>query len=140
MATATKTSFKTSIRAASNLIALIPSRFIRQMLANFFEVEFCITAQEKKKRIVILCSRPRQHVLSRCSGATTQRRQRNVQKSLMHVQSCYYQSKPNGFLPFSLPLPLPLPLLKLPRRLRDERNNFLTAYDHSSFLNLTIGN
>ena len=71
MATATKTSFKTSIRAASNLIALIPSRLIRQMLANFFEVEFCIKAQEKKKRIVVLCSRPRQHVLSRCSSATT---------------------------------------------------------------------
>ena len=86
MATATKTSFEKSIRAPSNLMALIPSRLIRQMLANFFEVEFCITAQTKKKRIVVLCSRPRQHVLSLCSSATTQR---NAQKSLMHVQSCY---------------------------------------------------
>ena len=71
MATATKTSFEKSIRAPSNLMALIPSRLIRQMLANFFEVEFCITAQAKKKRIVVLCSRPRQHVLSLCSSATT---------------------------------------------------------------------
>ena len=48
------------------------------------------------------------------------------------------QSKLYGFLPFSLLLPM----LKLPRRLRNVimRNNFLTAYDHSSFLNLTIGN
>ena len=56
---------------ALQAIALIPSRLIRQMLANFFEVQFCITAQAKKKRFVVLCSRPRQHVLSRCSSATT---------------------------------------------------------------------
>ena len=38
--TATKTSLKKWIRAASNFIALIPSRLIRQMLANVFGVEF----------------------------------------------------------------------------------------------------
>ena len=38
--TATKTSLKKWIRAASNFIALIPSRLIRQMLANFGGVEF----------------------------------------------------------------------------------------------------
>ena len=38
--TATKTSLKKWIRAASNFIALIPSRLIRQILANVFGVEF----------------------------------------------------------------------------------------------------
>ena len=39
-ATARKTSFKKWIRAASNFIALIPSRLIRQKLAIFSGVEF----------------------------------------------------------------------------------------------------
>ena len=39
--TATKTSLKKWIdRTASNFVALIPSRLIRQMLANFVEVEY----------------------------------------------------------------------------------------------------
>ena len=38
--TATKTSLKKRIRAASNFVALIPSRLIRQMLTNFVGVEF----------------------------------------------------------------------------------------------------
>ena len=37
--TATKTSLKKWIRAASNFIALIPSRSIRQMLEYVFGVE-----------------------------------------------------------------------------------------------------
>ena len=37
--TATKTSLKKWIRAASNFIALIPSRLIRQMLEYLFGVE-----------------------------------------------------------------------------------------------------
>ena len=39
-ATATKTSHKNWIRAASNFVALIPSRLIRQMLAICLAVEF----------------------------------------------------------------------------------------------------
>ena len=39
-ATATKMSLKKLINIASIFIALIPSRLIRQMLANFFVVEF----------------------------------------------------------------------------------------------------
>ena len=35
-----KTSLKNRIHAASKFIALIPSRLIRQMLTNFFGVEF----------------------------------------------------------------------------------------------------
>ena len=39
-------------------------------------------------------------------------RQRDVQKSVMHVQSCRLLNKPIAFLPFSLPSPSPL--LELP--------------------------
>ena len=39
-ATATETSLKNWIHAASDFIVLIPSRLIRQMLINFFGVEF----------------------------------------------------------------------------------------------------
>ena len=49
-------------------------------------LEDCIKVQEKKRKVVVLCSRPRRehkrHVV------VVQRRQRNVQKSVMHVQSC----------------------------------------------------
>ena len=38
------------IRATSNFIVLIPTRSIRQMLANF-AFEDCIKAQEKKKKV-----------------------------------------------------------------------------------------
>ena len=48
----------------------------------------CIKAQKKKKKIVVLCSGPRQNV---------QRRQRNVQKSVMHVQSCCFARNLNLF-------------------------------------------
>ena len=40
MSTATKTSFKKYIYAALNLIALVPSRSIRQIMANFSGAEF----------------------------------------------------------------------------------------------------
>ena len=65
MATATKKSLKKGIRTASNFIALIPTRSIRQMLADFSGVEFikdCIEVQEKKQKVVVLCSRRRQIV------------------------------------------------------------------------------
>ena len=39
-ATATKTSVKKRVRAASNLIAPIPCRLIRQMLEKFSVVKF----------------------------------------------------------------------------------------------------
>ena len=59
-------------------------------VSNFFSgVEFYlkdrISVQEKKKEVVAFCSRP---PLSRCSRA--QWRLRNVQKSVMHVQSCCF--------------------------------------------------
>ena len=45
-----------------------------------------------KKKVVVLCSRPRQN-LKLCIFTifvVVQRRLRNVQKSMMHVQSCYF--------------------------------------------------
>ena len=63
---ATKTSLKKWIRTDSNFTALIPSRSIRKMLANFFwswVLTDCIKVQEKKKKIAVLCSCPRQNVL-----------------------------------------------------------------------------
>ena len=85
-ATATKTSLK-------NFIALIPSRSVRQMVANFSGVEFlktaCIEVQEKKKKVVVSFSRPlRKLGISRRSRTVTALR--NVQKSVMHVQSCCF--------------------------------------------------
>ena len=44
----------------------------------------CIEVQEKKKKVVVLRSRPPQNVLSRHSRAVTEK---NVQKSVMHIQS-----------------------------------------------------
>ena len=62
---------------------------ISSNIGNFFwsgVLEDCIKVQEKKRKVVVLCSRPRRehkrHVV------VVQRRQRNVQKSVMHVQSC----------------------------------------------------
>ena len=46
--------------------------------------------------------------------AVVQRFLRNVQKSVMHVQSCSAYINPLFFLPFSLPSPSPLSLQKLP--------------------------
>ena len=57
--TDTKTSLKSLIRAALNFIALIPSRSIRHMLANFARAEFVKTVSNfrKKKKVIALCSR-----------------------------------------------------------------------------------
>ena len=60
-ATATKTSVKKCVRAGSNFIAFMPSRSIRQMSANLSGVGILkdrIKVQEKRKRVVVLCSRP----------------------------------------------------------------------------------
>ena len=65
----------------------------------------------KEKSVAVLCSRPRQNVkLARpFHVVVVQRRLRNVQKRVMHVQSCCFAI---AFLPFSLPSPSSL--LKLP--------------------------
>ena len=80
-ATATKTSLKKWIRNASNFITIISSRLNRQILANFFEIELncCFEFPSSTKREI-----RHFHVV------VVRRRQRNVQKSLMHVQSCCF--------------------------------------------------
>ena len=61
---ATKTSLNKWIHATSHFIVLISTCPIRQMLANFSGVEFendYIEVQEKKKKVVVLCSHPWQN-------------------------------------------------------------------------------
>ena len=66
----------------------------------------CTRVQEKKKEVVVFCSRPQQIVKlgSSVHVVVVQRRQRNVQKSVMNEQSCCFANilKPIGFLLFSL--------------------------------------
>ena len=102
--------------AASNFIALIPSRLIRQMLATFFGVVFrlndCIKVQEKKKKVA-----KHFHVV------VMQRRQRNVQKRAIHVQSyCFAFVNLLLCLPFSLLSPSSLPIVSVLRRLMSSLN------------------
>ena len=56
--TATKTSLTKGIRAALNLIALIPSPSIHKLPAVFLELNSkrYIEVQEKKNNVVVLCS------------------------------------------------------------------------------------
>ena len=63
--------------------------FVSECWENFFGVEFQRTAskfRKRKRKLFFLCSRPRQNV----KVVVAQRRQRNVQKSVMHVQSCCF--------------------------------------------------
>ena len=87
-ATATKASLKKWVCAASNFTALIPSRLIRQMSWQFFGgwiLKDCIKVQKKKRKVVVVVVEIRHfHVV------VVQRRQRSVQKSVMHVQSCCF--------------------------------------------------
>ena len=92
-ATATKTSLKKLSRAASNFIALIPSRLIR-----LSGVKLLKTTKVQEKKNVVLCSRPSQNVKLGIHVLVVQWRQRYVeryvQKSVMNVQSCFFcQSK-----------------------------------------------
>ena len=108
-ATATKTSFKKGISATANFIARIQTR-----VGKFFSFgKDCIKVQEKRKKVVVLCSRPRQNVelgtftLQSCSCGKEM-----YKKSDARSESLFCQSKPIAFLP--LALPLQSSLLKLP--------------------------
>ena len=83
-ATATKTSLKKWIRAASNFIALFPSRLIRQMLANFFSELNSkglhqSSGKEKESCCLLLPSSPKREIRQN-HVVVVQRRQRTVQK------------------------------------------------------------
>ena len=75
-----------------------------------------IEVQENKKKVVVLCSQPPKNRRKKKHVKRTTFvpwRQKNVQKSLMLVQSCcFFLIKPVAFLPFSLPSPSSL-LIKL---------------------------
>ena len=58
-------SLKVKSRCFKNVTALIPSRSIRQMLAIFVWIwilKIFIKVQEKKTKVVVVCSRPPQNV------------------------------------------------------------------------------
>ena len=85
-----------------SVIALTPSRPIRQMVEKFFGswiiiIKDCIEIQVKEKKVVVLCCRPQQNDVkwgrftpsSCCDGK---------QKSV--TQSCCFYFKPIAFSPF----------------------------------------
>ena len=90
--------------------------FDPSMVGKFFWsliLKDCIKEPEKKRKLVFLCSRPRQIVkLSTYMFVVVQRRLSNVQKRVVRVQSCYLPKKLIAFLLFSLPSPLSM--LKVP--------------------------
>ena len=114
----------------------------------------CIKVQKKKKKVVVLCSRPWQNVKISIDVVEVQGQQRNVQKSVMHVKSCFFAdlnqellSKPIALLPFSWPSPLSL--LQLPLKLRRRRQcqpmsgywnkqNDNSARDHAFLYNFLV--
>ena len=121
-------------RAASNFIALIPSRLIRQMLAIFFFLwrwilTDCVKIMEKKKEVVVLGSHrwlvftsSKKREIGYIQIVVVQWRQRNVQKSVMHVQSCCFANLNQlFFLPFSLMSPFYCHM--------DNRQKFLVKWD-----------
>ena len=69
----------------------MPKEQLKHFVYDFHNFSSLTKVQEKKKRVVVLCSHPRQKVklgtftLSRCSRAVTW--QRNVQKSV-RVRAC----------------------------------------------------
>ena len=52
----------------------------------------CIKVQKKKKKIVVLCSRPPRNlkILRKFHIVVVQPRQRNIQKGVIHVRSCCF--------------------------------------------------
>ena len=72
---------------------LIPPRLIRQMLANFLELnskrQYRSSGKEKQSRRLVFTSSTKREI-RQFHVVVVQWRQRNVQKSVMHVQSCFF--------------------------------------------------
>ena len=107
--TATKTSHEKWIRIFSVFIVIIPTRSLCQMQANSSGAEFLSTISKfiEKKKILSCClftsfpERKNRHF----HVVVVQWRQRNVQKSVMHVQSCCFALSSYCFFnTFSSPL------------------------------------
>ena len=85
--------------------------FISSNVGKFFWnwiLKDCIKVQEKKKKVVVLCSRPRRNMkllraASRCSRATTA--EKCTKKRDARAKLLFCLSKPIAFLPFPLPAP-----------------------------------
>ena len=90
---AKKTSLKKWIHATSNYVAPIPSSLILWMLANFLEADskglYQSSAKGKKSCSLVFPSSTNREI-GQFHVLVVQWRQRNVQKSLMHVQSCCF--------------------------------------------------
>ena len=98
MATNRKRHLK-SVRTASNFIDLIQFHLIWQMLAKFFRVESQRTVSKfrRGKRdnfcVVFTYSIKQACEIRKFDVTGVQRRQRNLQNSLMHVQICCFVNK-----------------------------------------------
>ena len=91
------------------------------MLTIFFGVEYQSSGKEKESCCLVFPSSTKREI-RHFHDVVLQRRQENVQKTVIHVQSC--SSKPIAFLLF----PLPSSLLKFPiygRRTSTFQSSFL---------------
>ena len=100
----------------SDSVAFIPIRWKCQMQAHFLGVDLLGTTLKFRKRkknssslVYVLHKRGIRHF----QVVDVRWGQRNVQKRVMHVQSCCFANKTNYSLPFTLPSSLSL--LKLPK-------------------------
>ena len=91
-ATATKTLLKKWICVASNFIGFIPSRLIRHRLASFLEVisKGLFQSSGKEKESCLVFPSSTKHEIRYFNVVVVQRRLRNVQKGVTHVQSCCF--------------------------------------------------
>ena len=96
-----KNSPKKWIRTVPNLVDLVQFHLICQMLAKFSGVESERAVFKLRKRIfcvVFAYSIKRAREIRKFHVAVVQRRLRNVQKSVMHIQSCRFANKNYCFL------------------------------------------
>ena len=102
------------------------------MLENLFWswiLKDCIKVQEEKKKVVVLCSWcPRQNV--NLGTFTLQRGQRNVQKSVMHVQTCYFANL--NLLLFCLLVPVAVGYKNVPWKVNSRYFKLYLACSNSS--------
>ena len=103
---ATKTWLKMWICATLNFIALIPVQFVKCwqiILALNSKRGHQSSGEEKERRCLVFTSSTKREISVHFHVEVVQRRQRNAQKSVMHVPIWPY-----CFLPFSLTSPLTL--------------------------------
>ena len=77
-------------------MALIPSRLLRQMLANVLELNSkgLYQSSGKEEKVIVLCSRPRQNVNSGTFTLLSGNDGKEMyEKSVMHVQSCCFANQ-----------------------------------------------